>query len=155
MEVIMGKIIHNGVQITREINTKNIVGASTSTSQATSSTNGEKVPMTTATIVGTKLTKTDDGGIKIGSGVSYVKACGAIIFSTISGVDERHHILIYKNGTNHGSLVYRLRGNWEAINIQPTLIPVSADDVIYLYVRTQDSSGATVYSATLTVEVVQ
>lgn len=151
----MGKIIHNGVQITREINVRNIIGASTSTSQTTSTTNGEKVPMTGGTVLGTKLTITNDGGIKIGSGVSYVKAYGAIIFSAISGTDERHHILIYKNSTNHGSLVYRLRGNWDAINIQPTLIPVSADDVIYLYVRTQDSSGSTVYSATLTVEVVQ
>lgn len=151
----MGKIIHNGVTITREINTKNIVGASTSTSQTTTTTNGEKVPMTGGTIVGSKLTLTNDGGVKIGNGVSYVKAWGSVMFLTISGTNERHHIQIFRNSTNMGSLAFRLVGSWSAINIQPVLIPVSPNDVIYLYTRTQDSSGATIYSASLTVEVVQ
>ena len=151
----MGKIIHNGIQITREINTNNILFATTYATQTTSSTDPEKIPMNGFAVVGTKLSKTTDGGIKIGSGVSYVKVSGSIIFSTISGTDNRHHILIYKNSTNMGSLVFRLRGNWDSINIQPLLISVTAGDVIYLYMRSQDASGAVINSASLMVEAVQ
>lgn len=132
----------------------NIAAASTSTSQTTTTTNGEKVPMTGGTIVGSKLTLTNDGGVKIGNGVSYVKAWGSMIFSTISGTNGRHHIQIFRNSTSMGSLAFRLVGSWSAINIPPVLIPVNPNDVIYLYARTQDGSGATIYNATLTVEVV-
>lgn len=136
-------------------NTKSVVSASTSTEYSTTTTNGEKIAMTGAKIIGSKLTLTNDGGIKIGTGVSYVKASGAILFSTITAADQRHHILIYKNSSNMSSLVFRLRGNWDSINIQPVMIQVSPNDVIYLYVRTQDGTGAKIYNAVLTVEVVK
>ena len=132
-----------------------VIAASTATSQTLGDNTTDTIPMTGGLVLGDKLTLHNDGYVLIGDNVSYIKAYGSIIYSTISGTDQRHHILIFRNSTNMGSLARRLVGNWDSINIQPVIMAVSPGDKIYLKSRAQDGPGATIYNATLTVEVIK
>ena len=131
----------------------NIITA-TGGSYTTTTKDNEKYAFTESDGVGNKLTLSD-GGVKIGSGVSYVKICAYAMFSTISGIDNRHNLYIFKNSSNQLTAINRLRGAWETIASTTVVIPVSTNDILYLYVRSQDNTGAVINSASLTVEVVK
>lgn len=141
----------NGVNVIE----RNIMTAQNSTTTTTGSNTYDKIPLELKTSVGTKLTiDSTNKGVKIGSGVSYIKASGLATFGTRAGT-SRHQLLIYRNTTIVSNAITRLDGNWETIVLNEILVPVSQNDIIYLYVRTQDSSGAVVDTANLTVEVVE
>lgn len=131
----------------------NIITA-TGGSYTTTTQNNEKYTFTGFNGVGNKLTLSN-GGVKIGSGVSYVKVCTYALFSTISGADNRHNLYIFKNSSNQLTTINRLRGAWETMASTTIVIPVSANDVLYLYVRSQDNTGAVINNASITVEVVK
>lgn len=134
---------------------KNIMMAQNSGSITTGQNVYEKIPLELNTSVGTKLTlDTTNNGIKIGSGVSYVKVSGSVTFSERAG-SSRHALLIYKNASVVGNAIARFDGNWETIVLNEMLVPVQENDIIYLYVRTQDASGAVTDASFLTVEVVE
>lgn len=137
-------------------NTKNIITASGTSNFTTSTTDIEKIELTTTTKVGDKLS-ISNGGVLIGSGVSYVKISGTIMFQTISGSGQRHNLYIRNNNTNILSAISRLSGTWEVISTMEIVIPVQKNNIIYLYVRSQDGTGATINggSSRLTVEVVK
>lgn len=134
---------------------RNIMTAQNSSTTTTGANTYDKIPLKLKTSVGTKLTiDSTNKGVKIGSGVSYIKVSGLATFGTRAGT-SRHQLLIYKNTTIISGAITRLDGNWETIVLNEILFPVSQNDIIYLYVRTQDSSGAVVDTAYLTVEVVE
>lgn len=135
----------------------NILTASGTTNITTGNNTYDKIPLEITTQIGDKLSISNDGGIKIGTGVSYIKISGTITFSTISGSGQRHHLNIWKNSSSQATATGRLTGTWETLATDTRLISVQENDVIYLIARTQDGSGAVVNgsSSRLTVEVVK
>lgn len=131
---------------------KNILSAYSTGSVTLDNNTYEKIPLTSNALVGNKLS-INNGGIKIGKGVSYVKASAFITFSTVASNLNRHHLLIYKNNSSVYDIISRFNGNWETISSNETLIPVSENDIIYLYARNQDAAGSIVNTAFMTVEV--
>lgn len=115
--------------------------------------------------VGTKLTLST-GGIKIGADVSYIKISGRIGIDSVASDGERR-LRICKNSsvtanTFAAAKRYMLNVVTDCANtleITPVIVPVSQNDIVYLYYYTPDSgdsvggvvAGVTTY---LTVEVV-
>lgn len=112
------------------INDKNIITASFNTNYtiATSDTY-EKVKLDTSVSVGDKLTLTNDGGIKIGAGISKIKASANINFQTIaSGVKN---IGIFKNDTNIFQNITNISERTTLV-LSPIVFDVKENDIIYL-----------------------
>lgn len=112
------------------INDKNIITASFNTNHtiATSDTY-EKVKLDTSVSVGNKLILTNDGGIKIGAGISKIKANANINFQTItSGLK---YVGIFKNDSNIIQSVTNISERTTLV-LSPIVFDVTENDIIYL-----------------------
>jgi hypothetical protein len=132
----------------------NIITCTQNASVTTGNNTYDKITLVEYEKIGNKLS-ISNGGVKIGSGVSYIKVSGFITFSTVSSTTSRHHLQIYKNSTSIYSLITRFGGNWETIQSVPFLISVQENDIIYLYTRSQDSGGSVTGASYLLVEVIE
>lgn len=116
---------------------------------------GSKIPFdTTFNSIGNKLT-INSGGIKIGSGVSKVLVSGQIQIQ-YSSTNQQYSAKAYKNSTEiTGAYTSQYKGGTAPITltISPTLVNVSKNDVIYLYL----TYGSSVIrpESYLTVEVME
>jgi hypothetical protein len=121
------------------------------------------IPLDLENSCGARLTATNDGGIKIGSGISKVLISGKMAVEGVTVAGSRH-LRICKNSY---SAANTLGWAWdtlavsdaEDIIITPQVVDVEEGDVIYLYYWTQQTSdriGGNAYGGRtcLTVEVV-
>lgn len=106
--------------------------------------------------IGDKLT-IQNGGIKIGSGVSKVKVNANLKIATNTVGNK--HARILKNTTSVGWGISRgiSAGDESSISVSPLLIDVSEDDILYLayYAAAGDGISANYNATYLTVEVVE
>ena len=137
-----------------ELAEKNVMTAINVNTVTTGYNTYDKITLEEYTKVGEKLT-IENGGLKIGSGISYIKASASIIFSSVVNSTTRHHIIVRKNDGQALLGIARFNGNWESIATNEVLISVKENDIIYLYVRTQDAGGSTTDACTLTVEAIK
>lgn len=121
------------------------------------------VPLDGIISTGDKLTLTQDGGIQIGAGVSYVKISGILSYNSV-GADGAKHVRIMKNSYNNNNTLawaydYMLAGDPCSIAIPPMLAQVSEGDIIYIWYHTTNSTdtiGGNAYGnrTSLTVETI-
>jgi hypothetical protein len=121
------------------------------------------VPLNQSISTGDKLTLTQDGGIRIGAGVSFVKISGILSYNSI-GADGAKHVRIIKNSYRNSNTLawaynYMLAGDPCNVAIPPMLAPVSEGDIIYLGYHTTnatDAIGGNAYGnrTSLTVETI-
>lgn len=105
-----------------------------------------KVPLDAVISTGSKLSLTNDGGIQIGAGVSYVKISAILSYNQVQ-TDASRHIRIVKNSyTNDNTLAwaynFMLTGDPQTIVIPPMLAPVTQGDIIYLLYYANSSTDA-------------
>lgn len=148
----------NGVDVEKNVMTRNLSSNLTSLTVNTYT----KINLSGSISTGSSLTATNDGGIKIGAGVSKILVSGQMLIST--AVQGEFYIRICKNSTDNtiGWVTHSNKttsATFESIKITPVLANVSENDVIYLYYYVPDSS-ATIYGGaygnqtSLTVEAV-
>lgn len=149
----------NGINIERNVATVSLSAAITNLSVNTYTI----IPFDLSNIAGSKLTATNDGGIKIGPNISKILVSGMISYDTINGTGSKH-LRIIKNSYSAANtlswswqtLVQGQPGNVEAM---PILADVQANDVVYMVYYTgtaTDKIGGNTYGGrtSLTVEVV-
>lgn len=149
----------NGFNIQRSIMTRGLSAAITNLVVNTYTI----IPLNLSNSTGSKLTTTNNGGIKIGSGVSKVLVSGKMAVEGVATAGNRH-LRIVKNSY---SAANTLGWAWDSlavsdsedIIIPPQLVDVTENDVIYLYYYTSNSAdkiGGNAYGGrtSLTVEVV-
>lgn len=149
----------NGVPMQKSIMTRSLSAALSSLS-ALSYT---KVNLNLTNSVGDLLTATNDGGIKIGAGVSKVMVSGAISYNAVQSDGNRHFRIVKNSNSDDNTLgwnyTYMVQGDPTGNVIPPVLVDVEEDDVIYMLYYTPNSGdtiGGNAYGGrtSLTVEVV-
>lgn len=137
---------------------KNIITAKGVSQEIETISSGSKVTLSNAVIVGNKLT-INNGGIKIGSGVSKVVINASTTYTSSS--PSQHGLIIYKNSKTDENRVARMLFNCgSSIDIQPTIdipnqiIEVSENDVLYLYASSSSNKNISGALSYMTVEVV-
>lgn len=118
------------------------------------------IPLNLSTAAGDRLTLTNDGGVKIGAGVTHVLVSGRVSYNALTAGAK--HVRIMKNSyTNNNTLAWAYQNLTAAgcVDITPTLATVQEGDIIYLYYHTTNSTdtiGGNAYGArtSLTVETV-
>ena len=149
----------NGINLTNNIRTAWLNAAITNLAVNTYTI----VPLTHSNGIGSKLTFTSNGGIKIGAGVSYVKVSAILDFNKIQSNASRHIRIMkneYASDTTLGwAYNFMHQGNPQAIVIPPMLVSVQEGDIIYLWYYTpnsNDSIGGGIYGnrTSLTIETV-
>lgn len=138
----------------KEIFYRNIITANAKTAQTLSTTNWTKVPVQLTNSVGDKLEISNDGIKVLSDGYVYVSA--NILF-TSGTTATRRGLSIYKNDTQITYCNIKGDTTYTGASISPLLIPVSANDIIYLYAINQGASGSVISTndTYLNVEVVQ
>lgn len=133
---------------------RNILTANAKTSQTLSTTSWTKVPVELTNSVGDKLEISNDGIKVLNAGTVLVSA--NILF-TSSTSPTRRGVSIYKNDTQITYCNIKGDTTYTGASITPLLIPVSANDTIYLYAINQGASGSVISTndTYLNVEVVQ
>lgn len=149
----------NGISLTNNIATAYLNVAITNLAVNTYT----KVPFTNATVIGNKLTFTDDGGIQIKAGITAVKVSAILGFNQIQS-DASRHIRIMKNEYANNTTLgwaynFMHQGDPQTIVIPPMLASVQEGDIIYLWYHTpnsNDSIGGNIYGnrTSLTIETV-
>lgn len=132
----------------------NLMTAKTNGNVTINNNNPNKINLNQDVKIGNKLSM-QNNGIKIGAGVSYVKVSAKVMFSTIAGSNGRHILYIHKNSSNTSTSQVRMTENWQTINSGDVIIQVQENDIIYLYVRTQDSTGSVIDNAYMVLEVIK
>lgn len=137
---------------------KNIITAKGGSSEIATTSSENKLIMATATTIGNKLTLTNDGGIKIGAGVTKVAISAS---TTYTGGDASQHVLlIYKNSKANENRLARVLFN-SSSNIQTTIsipyqiISVSENDILYLFASSSIDKYVSGPMSYMTVEVVE
>ena len=137
---------------------RNIITAKGASQEIETISSGSKVTLSNAVIVGNKLT-INNGGIKIGSGVSKVVINASTTYTSSS--PSQHGLIIYKNSKTDENKVVRMLFNCGSnIDIQPTIdipnqiIEVSENDVLYLYASSSSNKNISGALSYMTVEVV-
>lgn len=122
-----------------------------------------KIPLDLSASTGSKLTATNDGGIKIGAGVTKVMVSGKMAVENVKTGGNRHLRIMKNSYTNNNTLGWAKVtievSDSEDVIIPPVLVNVQENDVIYLWYHTPDGddkiTGNAYGSRTeLTVEVV-
>ena len=131
------------VNAINEITTNSITGYLSAKLSYTSTKNNQKIPLTLSNLKGTKLSITDDGGVKIGAGVDKILVNAQVYFFTGSNHTDGKNVYIYKNDTAVCRGARRDNYNYIFIPAGSVLIDVVENDVIYLYAN-NDSNVATV-----------
>lgn len=137
---------------------RNIITAKGVSQEIETISSGSKVTLSNAVIVGNKLT-INNGGIKIGSGVSKVVINASTTYTSSS--PSQHGLIIYKNSKTDENRVARMLFNCGSnIDIQPTIdipnqvIEVSENDILYLYASSSSNKNISGALSYMTVEVV-
>lgn len=155
-----GSLEVNGVNLERNAMTLSLGSNLTSLSVNTYT----KIPLNLSNSVGSKLTATNDGGIKIGANVSKILVSGR---ASIQGASTtgRRHIRIMKNSyTNDNTLAWSqddfAASVTEDIVITPTVASVTTNDIVYMWYyvpNSSDSLGGNAYGCrtSMTVEVLE
>ncbi len=149
----------NGVNLVKSMATAYLSAALTNLAESTYTI----VPLDGIISTGEKLTLTNDGGIQIGAGVSFVKISAILGYNQVQ-TDASRHIRIMKNSYNNNNTLawaynYMLTGDPQTIVIPPMLAPVTQGDIIYLWYHTpasNDKIGGNAYGnrTSLTVETI-
>lgn len=150
----------NGVNAMRSVMTRSL----TSNLSNLSVNSYTRIAMAGVNSFGDSLTATNDGGIRIGAGVSKILVSGRMLIS--SSVVGSQYIRICKNTADSANTLgwvthtnQSTSATFESIDITPTLVDVNEGDVIYMYYYVPASSS-TIYGTTfgnqtsLTVETV-
>lgn len=150
----------NGVNAMRSVMTRSL----TSNLSNLSVNSYTRIAMAGVNSFGDNLTATNDGGIRIGAGVSKILVSGRMLIS--SSVVGSQYIRICKNTADSANTLgwvthtnQSTSATFESIDITPTLVDVNEGDVIYMYYYVPASSS-TIYGTTfgsqtsLTVETV-
>ena len=128
----MGKIIHNGVTITREINTRNIITASLSSNHTLSSDGVyELLELASDVVVGSNLSVANDTVVCGKSGTVLIS--GKMAFNSCSA--GLKWFTIYRNNGSILAFPINTSTNRISISIPPTLFTVSAGDDIDMRVN--------------------
>ena len=106
-----------------------------------------KINLSGSNSFGSQLTATNDGGIKIGAGVSKVLVSGRMLIS--SSVAGAYYIRISANSASNTLAWVSYTNNstsasFDSIDVTPLLVNVSEGDVIYMYYYVPTSSS-TIY----------
>lgn len=155
-----GSLEVNGVNLERNAMTLSLGDNLTNLSVSTYT----KIPLNLPNSVGTKLTATNDGGIKIGANVSKILVSGRASIQG-SSTTGRRHIRIMKNSyTNNNTLAWSqddfAASVTEDIVITPTVASVSPNDVVYMWYyvpNSADTLGGNAYGCrtSMTIEVLE
>lgn len=155
-----GSLEVNGINLERTVMSRSLSAAITNLSVNTYTI----IPLNLDVTVGSKLTTTSDGGIKIGSGITKVLVSGNMAVETVTTAGNRHLRIVKNTYSAANTLGWgwdNLQiGDSESITINPQLVSVTPGDVIYLYYYTGNSAdtiGGNAYGGrtSLTVEVIQ
>lgn len=154
-----GSLEVNGAVMNKNIMTRSLSANLTNLTASMYTT----VNLNLSNSVGNLLTATNDGGIKIGAGVSKIMVSGRVAFQAGNTTAARHARICKNTSSTNDTLAWAYIGieatYYDSITLTPTLVNVQEGDVIYLYYYTQNSGdtiGGNTYGArtSLTVEVV-
>lgn len=100
------------------------------------STDLTKLPLNkTLLSVGNKLTRTSDGGIEVGSGVSYVRVSATVYYRSGNQADDAVTSAIYKNSSSVVDNTSKVRAGGSSKILTTKVISVEEGDIVYLYAR--------------------
>lgn len=149
----------NGYSIGRNVMTRSLNSAITNLEVNTYTI----IPFDLSNVAGTKLTATNDGGIKIGSNISKILVSGMCSYDTINSNGSRHVRIIKNTYTANNTLAW----SWQTlvqnqpgqVEVMPVLSDVQAEDIIYMLYYTGNASdkiGGNSYGCrtSMTVDVV-
>lgn len=131
----------NGINIIRSVMTRSLSSSITNLSVNTYTI----IPfdLDTSTDDG-RLTTTQDGGIKIGSGINQILVSGQMALKALNNSGNRYVIIVKNSYSAANTLAWGCGnfqiGDTESITISPQLENVSENDVIYLYYYTSNSA---------------
>lgn len=99
-----------------------------------------------------------DGGIKIGEGVDRVKVSARICYWNYNATGEVD-LIILKNSTDviHIYDSCKVANQIDSINLNPVVLDVEQNDILYLYIVKGDNANMTIlenYATNMTAEVV-
>lgn len=150
----------NGVNLERSVMTRSLSAAITNLAVNTYTI----VPFDLSKGAGSKLTATDDGGIRIGANVSKILISGMLSYDTINSTASRHVRIVKNSYTANNTLAW----SWQTlvqsqpanVEVLPILADVQEGDVIYLLYYTGNSAdkiGGNTYGCrtSLTVQVIE
>lgn len=149
-----------GVNISRNVMTRSLSAQITDLSVNTYTI----VPLDLDISAGSKLTATDDGGIRIGANISKVMVSGMVSYDTINSTSSRHVRIVKNSYTANNTLAWSwqtlVQGQPGQVEVMPVLADVKEGDVIYMLYYTGNSAdkiGGNTYGCrtSLTVETVQ
>lgn len=149
----------SGFNIKKSIMTRSLSGAITDLAVNTYTI----VPLNLDITMGDGLSTTDNGGIKIGQGINYVKVSAQLGYDKVYTDSSRHMRIIKNSYTSDNTLawswLYMTANSPEIITISPILAKVSEGDEIYIVYYTPNSTdtiGGNTYGCrtSLTVESV-
>ena len=137
---------------------KNIITAKGGFAEIATTSSENKLTMATATTIGNKLTLTNDGGIKIGAGVTKVAISASTTYT--GGDASQHALLIYKNSKADENKLARVLFNSSSdiqttINIPYQIVSVSENDILYLFASSSVDKHVSGPMSYMTVEVVE
>lgn len=140
---------------------KNIITASLLSTKAFTSSEIYQmiiIPLSVESNIGSKLTITDDGGIKIGKGIKNIKVSANL---GMTGVVNHHYgIGVYKNTTKiKGAFLVKdgTAGYSVSTSVSNVIVSVIEGDIIYLklYIETSgDTVNARVGETYMTIEAI-
>lgn len=149
----------NGIPVNRNIMTRSLSAQITNLTVNTYTI----IPLNLSNSIGSRLTTTSNGGIKIGTGVSKILVSGKMAVEGVTTAGNRHLRIVKNSYTAANTLGWAWDtlavSDSEDIIITPLLADVTANDVIYLYYYTGNSADKIGGNAqggrtSLTVEVV-
>lgn len=149
----------NGHNIERNVMTRSLNSAITNLAVNTYTI----IPFDLSNVFGSKLTTTNDGGIKIGANISKILVSGMCSYDTINSNGSRHVRIVKNSYTANNTLAW----SWQTlvqnqpgqVEVMPILADVQKGDIIYMLYYTgiaTDKIGGNSYGCrtSLTVEVV-
>lgn len=155
-----GSLEVNGINLERNVATVSLSAAITNLAVNTYTI----IPFDLSNVAGSKLTVTNDGGIKIGKGITKVLVSGMISYDAITASGSKHLRIIKNSYSAANTLSWSWQtltnGNPGNVEAMPILADVQENDVIYMIYYTGSSTdkiGGNTYGGrtSLTVEVIQ
>lgn len=148
----------NQGRILNEKTQRHIITAKGGSSAIATTSSENKLIMATATTIGNKLTLTNDGGIKIGAGVTKVAISASTTYT--GGDASQHALLIYKNSKANENRLARVLFNSSSdiqttISIPYQIVSVSENDILYLFASSNVDKRVSGPMSYMTVEVVE
>lgn len=149
----------SGVNVERSVVTRSLSSAMTDLAVNTYTI----IPFDLDNSVGSKLTVTNDGGIRIGANISKILVSGMLSYDLIQSTASRHVRIIKNSYTANNTLAWSwqtlVQGQPANVEVMPILADVQEGDVIYMMYytgNTNDKIGGNTYGCrtSLTVQTV-